>query len=440
MTENTPYVPVDTLRCFIKDVLLALGVPPDDAETCTDVIIASDLRGIELHGIGRLKYYYDRIKAGQHRVITEVEVVREGPTTAVLDGHHGMGMVVAKKAMQMAIDKARAYGMGSVAVRNSTHFGIAGYYPLMAVKQGMIGMTVTNARPAAAPTFGVQPMLGTNPIAFGAPTDEDCPFLFDGSTPISQRGKIEVKCREEKPIPSGWIINQNNRYITNPDEVMTGLDKGTAAFLPLGGEGEILAGYKGYGLGTMVEILSASLQCGSFLYGLTGIGPDGKRQPFRLGHFFMAMDIEHFCPLEEFKQTTGQILRDLRCSTKAPDQTRIYTAGEKEFEKEKIYPDPRGPRHSQFAERDPVPAERAGPDAVSVPVLGPRSSPVGRALGRSSLRGSGGQRSKTATEVATTRLVLVVATSAAYRRRMATLTALRAVLTPIQSSSCQGRS
>lgn len=334
MANDIPHLPVDELRQFICDVLLALGVPPQDAEICTDVIIASDLRGIESHGIGRLKYYYDRIKSGQHKVITEIEVVREGPTTAVLDGHHGMGMVVAHRAMQMAIEKARTYGMGSVAVRNSTHFGIAGYYPLMAVKAGMIGMAFTNARPATAPTFGVQPMLGTNPIAFGAPTDEDCPFLFDGSTPISQRGKIEVKVRQELPIPAGWVINQDNQSITDPAEVMVGLDKGTAAFLPLGGEGETLAGYKGYGLGTMVEILSASLQTGAFLYGLTGIAADGGKQPFCLGHFFMAVDIEQFCPLDEFKHTTGQILRELRSSRKAPDRHRIYTAGEKEFDNE----------------------------------------------------------------------------------------------------------
>jgi LDH2 family malate/lactate/ureidoglycolate dehydrogenase len=337
MTEMATYhVPVETLRRFIKDVLLAVGASPEDAETCTDVIIASDIRGIESHGIGRLKYYYERIKAGQHRVVTEIEVVREGPTTAVLDGHHGMGMVIARKAMQMAIEKARTYGMGSVAVRNSTHFGIAGYYPLMAVKEGMIGFTVTNARPSVAPTFSVKPMLGTNPIAFGAPTDEECPFLYDASTPITQRGKIEVKCREEKPIPEGWVINNRNEYITDPAVVLSDLTKGTAAFLPLGGLGETLAGYKGYGLGTMVEILSASLQCGSFLYGLTGVGEGGKPVPFCLGHFFMAINIENFCSLEEFKHTTGQILRDLRQATKAPGAERIYTAGEKEYENSKL--------------------------------------------------------------------------------------------------------
>lgn len=336
MSEEIHLIPVDTLRSFIKDVLLTVGVPPEDAETCTDVIIASDLRGIESHGIGRLKYYYDRIKSGQHQVVTRVEIVRESPTTAVLDGHHGMGMVVAKRAMQLAIDKARTYGMGSVAVRNSTHFGIAGYYSLMAVAQDMIGFTVTNARPAVSPTFGVQPMLGTNPIAFGAPSDEPFPFLFDGATPIIQRGKVEVLARAEKPVTSGWIIDQQNEPMIDPNLIMSGLSKGTVAFLPLGGSGEEMGGHKGYGLGTMVEILSASLQQGAFLNGLTGIAPDGSLQPYKVGHFFMAINVESFCPLEDFKKTTGNILRDLRASRKAPGHNRVYTAGEKEYEIEKV--------------------------------------------------------------------------------------------------------
>ncbi|TLN09899.1 Ldh family oxidoreductase, partial [bacterium] len=150
-----------------------------------------------------------------------------------------------------------------------------------------------------------------------------------------QVGKIELKVRQEQPIPTGWVIDQHNQPITDPLQVMAGLDKGSAAFLPLGGAGETLAGYKGYGLGTMVEILSASLQTGAFLYGLTGIAADGSKQPFRLGHFFMAIDIEQFCPLADFKHTTGQIIRDLRASQKAPGQDRIFTAGEKEFENEK---------------------------------------------------------------------------------------------------------
>jgi L-2-hydroxycarboxylate dehydrogenase (NAD+) len=336
MSTESCYIPVDTLRSFIRDVLLKCGVPPADAEVCTDVIIESDKRGIESHGIGRLKYYYDRIKAGQHKVVTEFEIVKNGPTTAVVDGHHGMGMVIAKRSMQMAIDKAKEYGMGSVAVRNSTHFGIAGYYSLMAIKQNMIGMTFTNARPAVSPTFGVQPMLGTNPIAFGAPTDEEIPFLYDGATPIVQRGKVEVYVRAEKTMPEGWVVDDKGEAMTDSEKALNALGKGTASLLPLGGAGELLAGYKGYGLGTMVEIFTSALQTGAFLQALTGVDEDGSPRPFRVGHFFMAINIESFTSLQQFKATTGQILRDLRNSKKAPGQARIYTAGEKEYEMLKV--------------------------------------------------------------------------------------------------------
>lgn len=335
MLEGSPIIPVQMLQQFMVDVFIGVGVPPEDAKICADVLITSDLRGIESHGIGRLKMYYDRIKDGTQKAITHFEIVREGPTTAVVDGHHGMGQVIGSRSMQLAIDKAKTYGMGSVAVRNSTHFGIDGYYPLMAVKAGLVGMSFTNARPSIAPTFGVQPMLGTNPIAFGAPTDEECPFLFDAATSITQRGKIEVLDREEKPTPAGWVIDQQGNFATQSQQILTGFGRGENALLPLGGAGELLGGHKGYGLATIVEILSASLQCGSFLYGLTGINPDGGKQPNKLGHFFMAIDIEHFVPIEDFKATTGAILRDLRAATRAPGCSRVYTAGEKEFENEK---------------------------------------------------------------------------------------------------------
>ena len=336
MSKNSVFVPVETLRNFIRDVHLNAGVPEDDAEICTKVIIESDIRGIESHGIGRLRYYIQRIKNGQHKISAKFEVVKETATTAVVDGNNGLGMVIGTRSMQMAIDKAREYGLGCVAVRNSSHYGIAGYYPWMATQEGMIGLSVTNARPSVSPTFGVKPMLGTNPIAFGAPTDEEFPFLYDAATPITQRGKIEVLARAEKPVPDGWVIDQNGKTMTNSAEALAALGVRTASFLPLGGAGEILAGYKGYGLGTMVEILSASLQSGAFSYGLTGVGPDGKSQPFRIGHFFLAINIEFFVPLDEFKHTTGEILRGLRNSTRAPGEDRIYTAGEKEYEMSKL--------------------------------------------------------------------------------------------------------
>lgn len=332
MTTKTVRIPVDTLHAFMIDVFLGVGVPPEDARITADILIASDLWGIESHGAGRLKLYYDRIKGGLQLPVTRMQVIKDTPTTAVIDGQIGMGQVIAYRAMEMAIDKAREYGMGAVAVRNSSHFGIAGYYPMMAVKAGMVGMTVTNARPSIAPTFGVQPKLGTNPIAFGAPSDEPFPFIFDGATSITQRGKIEVLNRAEAPTPAGWVIGEDGEAATDSAKILKDLTTETAALLPLGGAGQQMGGHKGYSLATIVEVLSASLQTGLFLSAVTDIDPQGKLQPVRIGHFFLAMDIEHFVPLEEFKKTTGSIMRELRVARKAPGQDRIYTSGEREYE------------------------------------------------------------------------------------------------------------
>ncbi len=334
MTDIT-YIPMHVVENFMVDVFTGLGVPEDDARISADVLITSDLRGIESHGVGRLKYYYDRITAGVHHTQTEMEIVKETETTALVDGHHGMGHVIAHRSMRMAMDKARQYGTGAVTVRNGTHFGIAGYYPLMAASEGMMGLTVTNARPAVAPTFSTEPMLGTNPIAFAAPSDMDYPFCFDGATPIAQRGKIEVAARAEKPVPEGWVTDAQGNPHTDPERILADFGKAQAALLPLGGAGEELGGHKGYGLGTMVEILSASLCGGVFMKDLLGFAPDGSRRPYMLGHFFLAIDVEHFIPLEASRRITGQIMRALQEARKAPGHERIYVAGEKEYEAEK---------------------------------------------------------------------------------------------------------
>ena len=332
MQENIKWIDFDTMERFMVDVFKGVGVPEEDAKICAEVLIWADKRGIDSHGTNRLKpIYYDRIKDGIQFPKTNFEVVKEGPTTAVVDGHHGMGMVIGKRSMDMAIEKAKKYGMGMVAVRNSTHYGAAGYYADMAVKAGMIGITGTNARPSIAPTFGVENMLGTNPLTFGMPTDEDFPFLLDCATSITQRGKIEVYAKIGKKMPEGWVIDENGDYQTDPDKVLEDLVKGTAALTPLGGAGEELGGYKGYGYATVVEILSAALQGGSFLKMLTGF-KDGKKVPYCLGHFFIAIDVSAFTELDDFKKTTGDILRELRNSKKAKGQDRIYTAGEKEYD------------------------------------------------------------------------------------------------------------
>ncbi|MBE6753049.1 MAG: Ldh family oxidoreductase [Ruminococcaceae bacterium] len=322
-----------TIYGFVEDAFVGSGVPREDAAICADVLLESDKRGIESHGVNRFKsIYIDRIKAGIQNPVTEFEIVRETPTTAVVDGHDGMGQVIGVKAMQLAIDKAKMYGMGMVAVRNSCHYGIAGYYSSMAIKEGMIGITGTNARPSIAPTFGVENMLGTNPLTIGFPTDEEFPFILDCATSITQRGKLEYFARMDKDTPSGMVVGRDGEAMTDTKHILEGLNTGEAALAPLGGIGEELAGYKGYGYATVVEVLSAALQQGNYLKMLTGIGAAGEKVPYHLGHFFIAIDTNAFMGLEEFKKTAGEIMRELRASQKAPGQSRIFTAGEKEYD------------------------------------------------------------------------------------------------------------
>lgn len=330
--ETRPYVSWELMNSFLIDAFKAYGVPEADAAICADVLLESDRRGIESHGCNRFKpIYIDRIVAGIQKPVTEIEIVKETVTTAVLDAHDGMGMIASHKAMEMAIEKAKNYGLSMVAVRNSTHYGIAGYWATMATKAGMIGMTGTNARPSIAPTFGVENMLGTNPLTVGFPTDEEFPFMLDCATSITQRGKIEYYARIGKDTPAGMVIGRDGSAMTDSKQILVDLTKGHAALAPLGGIGEELAGYKGYGYATVVEILSAALQAGNFLKALTGIGENGEKVPYHLGHWFLVINPEFFVGLESFKKTCGDILRELRASQKAPGEERIYTAGEKEY-------------------------------------------------------------------------------------------------------------
>lgn len=330
--SDSVWIPFAKLEAFMKDVLVASGVPEADAETIGEVLIESDRRGIDSHGIGRLKpIYIDRIDAGILDPVTRIEVLKDEKACVTLDGHNGMGHVVAKKAMEMAIAKAKEYGLGMAAVRNSTHYGIAGYYVTMATKEGMIGVTGTNARPSIAPTHGVENMLGTNPLTFGLPTDEDFPFVIDCATSVTQRGKIEVYGRAGKELPHGWVIDENGRDRTDTAAVLEDLTRGKAALTPLGGIGEENGGYKGYGYAAVVEILSAALQDGAFMKALNGKDADGRPIPYPLGHFFIAIDPAFFMGRETFRRIAGEICRALRTSKKAPGEERIFTPGEKEY-------------------------------------------------------------------------------------------------------------
>ena len=323
-----------TAHDFIKDAFVGVGVPADEAEIVTDVILESDRRGIESHGCNRFKpVYIDRINAGIQFPTTNFEIIKETPTTAVVDGHHGMGQVIGYKAMSMAIAKAKEYGMGMVTVRNSTHYGIAGYYTTMATKAGCIGMTGTNARPSVAPTFSVEGMFGTNPFTLGVPTDEEFDFNFDCATSITQNGKVEYYERIGEDIHPGTVIDSEGNPVEGDAGVaLKKIRQGTAALTTLGGIGEALGGYKGYGFAMFVEFLSSILQDGAYGKDLDGKDAEGNIRPYQLGHFFIAIDTNHFLGEEIARKKAGDIIRSMRASKKAPGEDRIYTAGEKEYE------------------------------------------------------------------------------------------------------------
>lgn len=326
------YIKWDVIYNFMIDAFIAAGVPENDAHICADVLCESDRRGIESHGCNRFKpIYIDRINAGILNPVTDYEILKETPTTLVADAHDGMGMVASHKAMNAIIKKAKTYGMGMAAIRNSSHYGIAGYWVTMAIKEGLIGITGTNARPSIAPTFGVENMLGTNPLTVGFPTDEPFPFILDCATSISQRGKIEYYARNNMNTPSGVVVGKDGKTMTDSDSILQALISGNAAFAPLGGIGEDLGGYKGYGYATVVEVLSAALQSGAYLKMLSGFDSSHNKQPYHLGHFFIVIDPDAFMGIDNFKKTAGDILRALRSSEKAPEHERIYTAGEKEY-------------------------------------------------------------------------------------------------------------
>lgn len=337
MTDKTEIrVQAEPLKVFCRRVFEKLDVPAEDAEVTADNLVQADLRGIGSHGVARLRRYFNGLRDGMMVARPKIEVVHETSTTALIDGGAGLGQPVSVRAMRLAIQKAREVGAGFVAVRNSNHYGIAGYYAMMALQEEMIGISMTNAAVLVVPTFGRDAMLGTNPISVAAPAGEKWPFVLDMATSTVPRGKLEVYDRQEKPLPLGWATDEHGVPTTDAGRVLKNmLARAGGGLLPLGGAGELLSGHKGYGLALLVDLLCGVLPGAGYANNIYPKTPDGKPLPANVGHFFGALRVDAFRPLDEFKATMDDIIQRLKNSPKAADAERIYIHGEKEFEIEK---------------------------------------------------------------------------------------------------------
>ena len=318
------------LRAFIAELFQRLGLPQDDAWTAADVLVRADLRGVESHGINNLHHYVDGLRAGRLNPRPQISVIRESSGTALIDGDGGLGLVVGVKAMELCIAKAKELGLAAVTVRRSRHYGIASYYSLMCLPHDMIGVSLTNGPEAAVvPTFGRQPMTSTNPISVVVPTNREPPFELDFATSVVAQSKVRLMAKKGESIPFGWALDKEGRPTNDPRQASE-----ADRYLPLGGTRE-LGSHKGYGLAVVVDILTGVLAGG--VYGNLAQRNPPADEMLRHGssHFFAALRVDLFRPVDEFKAAMDDMLRALKESEKAEGQDRIYTHGEIEFETER---------------------------------------------------------------------------------------------------------
>ncbi|MBR5543797.1 MAG: Ldh family oxidoreductase [Oscillospiraceae bacterium] len=317
---------VASLRKYCEDIFVKRGYSAEDSAAITDVLLTADLYGIESHGVQRLIRYHLAIEEGSIVPNVEPEVVHETPVSAVLDAPKSMGQVVAKKAMEMAIEKAKKTGFGVVCVRGSNHYGIAGYYTQMAADNDMIGISMTNTEAIAIPTYGKKAMLGTSPIAVAMPADP-VDFWFDAATTVITRGKLEVYRKKELPLPQGWVADENGADCDDANRVLKNIiGKLGGGIFPLGGFSEETGSHKGYGLGIIVELFTAIATGGT-------TSPHVKNSGNADTSFcLMAIDYGIFGDKKEMKARMSNLLQELRESPKADGHDRIYTHGEKEVE------------------------------------------------------------------------------------------------------------
>lgn len=324
MAGNSLHYSYDQLNSFCLDAFVRFGFTQEEARIITDVLLLSDLYGIESHGMQRLVRYHKGIEKGLIKVDAKPEIVHETPVSAVIDAHDAMGQLVSHRAMNVAIEKAKKAGMAIVSVRNSNHFGIAGYYAKMACDQGLMGMAMTNSEAIMVPTFARMAMIGSNPIAVAMPA-EPYPFFFDASTSVVTRGKLEVYNKLQKPLPAGWALNKDGHPSSDAKDVLQNIvAKRGGGIMPLGGNTEQLGSHKGYGFGMLCEIF-----CSVFSQGTPSshVNVGGKSGTC---HGFMAVDPQIFGDAEAIKAHFSSYLQELRDAPKADGQARIYTHGEKE--------------------------------------------------------------------------------------------------------------
>jgi L-2-hydroxycarboxylate dehydrogenase (NAD+) len=324
----------ETLYEFSNNIFLKIGCSETDAAIATEVLLSADLRGVDSHGVARLSGYVRLWEADRVNAKPNIHITHETPSTAVVDGDAGLGLVVAPAAMQVAINKAMQVGTGWVSVQNSNHFGIAGYHAMMALPNDMIGIAMTNASALVAPTFGVEKLLGTNPIAVAIPAGVEPPFVADFATTTAANGKLEILQRKNEPTPQGWVQTKTGSVSTNANELKQG-----GALLPLGGDREH-GSHKGYMLGSIVDIFSAILSganYGPWVPPFPAYIPMPENMPGKgIGHFFGAMRIDAFRPASEFKQHMDQWIQRFRSSETVEGEKAVVIPGEPERAMEAI--------------------------------------------------------------------------------------------------------
>ena len=322
--KNSINYSYEQLKRFCTDAFVKFGFTNEESDIIVDVLLTSDMYGIESHGMQRLVRYHKGIEKGLIKIDAKPEIVFETPVSAVIEGHDGMGQLLGVKAMNIAIEKAKTTGMAVVTVRNSNHYGIAVYYAKMACREGLIGMSMTNSEAIMVPTFGRKAMLGSNPIAVAMPA-EPYDFFFDSSTTVVTRGKLEIYNKLQKPLPEGWALDANGKGTSDAGDVLKNIvAKAGGGIMPLGGEFEQTGSHKGYGYGMFCEIFTSILSMG-LTSNHTHIGGKGGTC-----HGFIAINPAMFGDPEAIKEHLSTLLRELRESPKAEGADRIYTHGEKE--------------------------------------------------------------------------------------------------------------